>query len=407
MRRAVVMWLWLLSRVLTVLLLGHEGARGVTGDIGYFAASLAHVGTHGLAHTLVEYPLPAVGALAIPWLASAVVGGTGTFGMWLVLAALATDAAFTLLLSRQQDPADPWPVGVWLLAAPVLGALFVARLDLLVGILVAVGLLLVARSPRLAAGVLAVATALKLWPVLLLPALVAATTRRRVAAATLLVVGGGVAAATVLVAGWPRLVSPLGYQSERGLQVESVAATPVMLARLADPSRWQVGYARSKSYEVVGPAVQALLSVSTLLSVLLLAGVAVLSWRALRRGSVLTPEGLVWLALAAVTGFMVVSKVLSPQYLLWLLPMVCVGLLLAPGPALRRWATGLLVVAALTHLVYPIGYSALVFPEDGSPVVVGLLTVRNVLLVLLLGLAAQQAWRTTGERSPVPAVRRA
>ena len=213
----------------------------------------------------------------------------------------------------------------------------------------------------------------------------AAATRRRAAAATLLVVGGGLAAATVLVAGWPRLVSPLGYQSERGLQIESVAATPVMLARLADPAGWQVGYARSKSYEVVGPAVQALLSLSTLLSVVLLAGVAVLSWRVVRRGSALTPEGLVWFALAAVTGFVVVSKVLSPQYLLWLLPMVCVGLLLAPGPALRRWATGLLVVAALTHLVYPIGYTALIFPDDGSLVVVGLLAVRNVMLVLLSG----------------------
>ena len=109
------MWLWLLSRVLTVLLLGHEGSRGVTGDITYFATSLAHVGSRGLAHTLVEYPLPAVGALAVPWLASVVLGGTATFGIWLVLAALAADAAFTLVLVRHQDPADPgrWASGCW------------------------------------------------------------------------------------------------------------------------------------------------------------------------------------------------------------------------------------------------------------------------------------------------------
>jgi hypothetical protein len=60
---AVVALAWLVSRafVLWLLLDRHAWVRG---DVDYFAGSLAAVPDAGLAHTLVEYPLPGVVVVA-------------------------------------------------------------------------------------------------------------------------------------------------------------------------------------------------------------------------------------------------------------------------------------------------------------------------------------------------------
>jgi hypothetical protein len=105
----------------------------------------------------------------------------------------------------------------------------------------------------------------------------------------------------------------------------------------------------------------------------------------------------VWVCLAAVSGYTVSSKVFSPQYLLWLLPMVAVGLLVDPSPKLRAWASWLLVAAGLSHLVYPLLYRYLVIHSWQSVVVVPLLVGRNALVVVLFVVAAREAWRATGD----------
>lgn len=76
----------------------------------------------------------------------------------------------------------------------------------------------------------------------------------------------------------------------------------------------------------------------------------VLWGRLLRRQVAATAEQVAWVSLAGVTGFVVTGKVLSPQYLLWLLAIVVAGLAVSNGArAFRTWAAVLLVVVALTH----------------------------------------------------------
>jgi len=207
-------------------------------------------------------------------------------------------------------------------------------------------------------------------------------------------VGGLLLVATVAVAGWARLLSPLTYQAERGLQIESVAATPVMTAWWLVPGRWTVFYAPSKAFEITGPGVEMLLAASTLATLLYVVALGLAGWRLWQVRDRAGAATVVWWTLAAVTGFVVTGKVLSPQYLLWLLPVAAAGLVVADGRVLRSWTVGLLVASALTQVVFPTTYGAITTGLGAPPwVPVVALVARNVLMIQLLAVAAVQLWR--------------
>jgi hypothetical protein len=400
--RPSVLTAWVLTRLLTVaLLVGLEAQLGTAGDVLYFGRTLSHVARDGLAHTLVEYPLPAVGVIALPRVMAAAAGSVSLYPWMMLLVMLVVDAAFTVVLVRQRSSGRDAAVRLWLWAVPLLGGLCLMRFDLVVGVVVALAMLLLARRPGAASATLAVATALKLWPVILLPAFVAATRRRVRFLVPYAVVGLFFAGVCVAMAGWGRLFSPLHYQVDRGLQIESVSATPIMIGWLFHPSSWDMRL-EFKAVEVFGPGVSSLLVVSTALTAVLVAGLLAIWWRVLRQPTVLGPRALVWVCLASVSGYTVSSKVFSPQYLLWLLTMVAVGLLLDSSPALRSWARWLLVTAGLSHVVYPLLYRYLVIHDWPSGVAVPLLVLRNALMVVLFVVAAREAWRATGGAEPTP-----
>jgi hypothetical protein len=87
-------------------------------------------------------------------------------------------------------------------------------------------------------------------------------------------------------------------------------------------------------------------------------------------------------ALATVAVILCTSKVLSPQFLIWLLPWPAV--LLGRGGLLQ----GTLACLALTQAFYPFLYSAL---RAGHPLVVALLIARNAGLVVLAAVAVRAA----------------
>src|SRR4051794_23882440 len=396
---------WGLTRLLTVVLLfAYEGPRGALGDVGYFSESLHGLSDGTLAHTLQEYPVPAVALVALPYLLAAAVGSVQLYGVLLVAAVLACDGAFTAYLHRSAA-GNPRPVVAWLAAGPALGGLALARFDLVTGVLVAMSVLVAARRPRLAATAVAVATSIKLWPVLLIPPTIAAARRRGSAAMVVIGVGAALAGCSVLAAGWGRLISPLTYQSDRGLQIESVVATPAMAAWAWTTGSWNVRFAESRAFEVSGPGVGALLHLSSVLLGLLALGVLLVWWRIARRPGSLSAETVVWVSLAATTGFIVTGKVLSPQYLLWVLPVAAAGLAVggASAQALWRWTLVLLAATALTHLVYPVLYLGLVQRSTWTAEAVGVLAARNLLLVWLTASAWWRCWQCLPGGAPVGA----
>ncbi|QNN53668.1 glycosyltransferase 87 family protein [Nocardioides mesophilus] len=396
MRIAALAAAWLASRAWLLWLL-HGSQAWVTGDVLYFFQSLWAMSDRGLSQTLVEYPVPAVGALGVPWWVAESLGDVRQYQNLLFAAALATDLAFTVLLYVVARGPVRWlPPATWIAAVLLLGSTTLARFDLLPGILCGLAVLVVNRWPAASGVLAAVATGIKLWPGLIVPALLGhARSWHRVLAAGA-ATGAALVAISWVLGGWDRLVSPLAYQVDRGLQVESVLATPAVVAWWLVPDTWEVAYQSSKSFEVSGPAVPALLTVSAVASVLYLAGLGFLWWQLgdlVRRGRRIDTATTVWLVLASVSGFVVVGKVLSPQYLLWLAPTAAAGLAIADSSRLRSWTGWLLVAAGLTQVVFPWHYGALTTGHGDVALTVLSLAARNLLLAWLFAVATAAAWR--------------
>jgi hypothetical protein len=399
---------WLTTRALVVvLLLGVE--HDVVGDPRYYALSVAQLPRLGVGHTLVEYPVPALLLLALPYRLLQAIGVTGAYSGAIAVCALATDAVFgaALVRTRSWRPGGRGLLGirpaewVWLLAVPALGATTYARFDLVPGILVGLSLLYVAHRPRVTGVLAMVAAGAKYWPAIVLPALLGPRSSRRPLALWSAIAVLVLAVVTLALGGWHRAWTPLSFLHGRGLQIESVAATPAMLGFALHPDRYTVTYAGSHAYEVTGPVVPGLLHAATAVAAvlaLLLIGLWTLAWR--RDASL---DATVWLVLAAVAGFVVTGKVLSPQYLLWPLPPAAAGLAVIRGPETRRrllgWSMTLLATAVATQAVFPLRYGDLLLHTDHTLGTVLLLAARNVALVALFLYAVTEVlWLLTPVR---------
>jgi hypothetical protein len=194
------------------------------------------------------------------------------------------------------------------------------------------------------------------------------------------------AAAVLLPALWlagPRLADLLAYHADRPAQIESTGGALLIAGRLLSPLFFEDRLRMVQtfgSFNLQGPGVAALSSAS---SFALVAGLALVCARLVSRlRGASAAEGHRLAAAAAVqslVAFMVLGKVFSPQYLVWLLPL---GFLLS-GARLRARVL-LLSVLVLTQVIYPIAYGSLsgLAPWAGLLVLLrnGLLLVWAVLL---------------------------
>lgn len=360
----------------------------------YFHMSLAQLGP---LQGLWEYPWPMAALLELPLRA----GITSQGGYILVglCAALLLDAAFAWLLWRAGGRRMTRGLLLWLLVLPALGPILLSTFDVLPAAAAGAALLALAGGRAAPAGaLLSLAGALKLWPLVGLPALAmpgAARQRARLLAAFLLA-GGALLLATLGAGGVQRAVSPLTWQSERGLHVESIAALPLLWARQAEGgTRWTTPGTRFNAYEVQGPGTGAALQAARIGMLVALAGVALLHLRAFRApASARSPALAALLFLVAVAAFLVTNKVFSPQYLAWLAaPMAALGAL--PGRGLPRADAAMFLCACvLTQLVFPFNYDGLVGAEPRASVIAAL-TLRDLLVVVLAARFAARAWRAT------------
>lgn len=324
------------------------------------------------------YPILAIVPMLVPLLFGSAGYGLG----WLILVGVSNAAAFVVLLgnghSRPRLIAAWW----WLAFLLLLGPIALARIDSITVPIAIVGLLWVAGRPRVAAVLLTLAAWMKIWPAALIGAIVLAHRHRGqvlVAAALTSVVVLG----TGLLLGGANALSFVTEQTGRGLQIESpIGNAYLWLAVLRVPQSF-VYYDRDiLTFQVTGPGVDTAIALMTPLLGLAVAGAVLLGVLAVRSGRALV-QVLPPLSLLFVLVLIVFNKVGSPQFAMWLAAPVILGLVLER----RRFlvpAALTLVIAALTQLVYPYLYLWLL---NVDPVLVSILTVRNVAYLALAGWA--------------------
>jgi hypothetical protein len=380
--------LWLV----TLNLIGPTSALGdVTGIYRtWMQSGMAGGGWPGIDVPWV-YPILAAVPMLVP-----LVGGTALFGtVWLALITLLDAAAFALLL-RVGRGRGLAPAAWWLGFLAALGPISLGRIDAVTVPLALAGLLLLATRPALASALLTVGAWVKVWPAaLLLAALIA----RRGAARTAVVAASAVttavvAAGSLALGSGGNLVGFVGQQTGRGLQVESSAALYHLWRIALGDDRYRVyDDPRIIAFQVAGPGVDAVAAALTPVMVGVVLAVTLLGIRAARRGA--SPAALLGpLSLALVAALIVTNKVGSPQYVSWFAVPVIVMLVHDPRSGGTALAARLgLVVAALTQLVYPYAYMLLI---DAVPVMVGVITLRDLGEVALLGVAVVQLARLRG-----------
>jgi len=389
-----------------------DGAQPM-GDVvnvyaGWMREGLAGEGWVGV-DTAWVYPLLA----AVPMLLSRLAGPEHVGVTWLVLVTVLDLVAFAVL--RRTAPDRSGAAWAWTAFVLLLGPIALGRIDAVTVALGVAGVLLLATRPALAGTLLAVGAWVKVWPAaLVVAALVAGgrglrgqhpgsagaarrdagaggAVRPRVlvaAAATSAVV---VAVSLALGSGWT-VLGPLTEQAGRGLQIEAPLATLAMWRAALGAAGSSVAFDHDIiTFQVTGDGVATTARLATPLMALVVAGVVLLGVRALRGGAsaaALLPP----LVLGLVAALLVTNKVGSPQFTAWFAVPLVLGLVLARrgGPSPVAPTVLVLATAALTQVVYPWGYDALVLLR---PWALSVLTVRNALEAALLVVAAVQLWR--------------
>ena len=249
----------------------------------------------------------------------------------------------------------------------LLGGFTLRRFDMWpVALCIGVLILLLDGRPAWALALLGVGAMTKFFPVLLLPVLLLAVERgRRARAFVAFCAGAFVVAAPFLVVGHGGLYNSAKGQADRHLHLDSIGSSVLLVlhrpVRLAfDGGGWSVFNAGADAVARAQTIAQAAGVVAA----------AVLFARSRRTHWDLVGATVATLAVGACIG-----KVLSPQFLLWIAPLV----------VLSRSAAAVVAYSAalvLTHVLFPARYGGLLAKHGGE---VGLLAVRNAFLVVLVG----------------------
>jgi hypothetical protein len=386
---------WVLSRLLILGtltgLVPYPDGPSVINDVKLYAewSSLLVTGRFPIGDDMWQYP-PGAG---IVFAIAALVGSNPVAAF--VIIALACDLAALIVLAvagrRRGVGLDAaW---AWVIGALLVGPVWLARFDVVPTLAAVVALVLIAR-PVWSGAAAAAGTLLKVWPGLMLIALPRRSLPRGILG--FVVMSAAILGAVLL---WSTGgVSFLGEQGARGLQVESVGALPFMAWNVFGevPTEFRFG-----AMEVDVSATIPLGLAITLAGFAVLGVLGVL--RLLGRLETLSPADV---ALVALLVSMVTSRVLSPQYSVWVVGVAAVTFL-DPRSRMRTVVWLLVPSILVTQVIYPYGYGSFL---NGDWWAVALQVIRVALLVAATGLGlwivlrqalSRQALRR-GVRKPHP-----
>ncbi len=229
---------------------------------------------------------------------------------------------------------------------------------------------------------LALAVAIKLVPILLLPLFVLMAPPRGRKALLLGFAAAGVActAFALAVLGpmglYANLIYMLPYHAERGLQAESLwAGLYIQFQKITD-GPVGIGFHHGAYHVADIPG-----WLSQVAAALTLGGTALITWLGWRRRTDRTAFRRH--IFAVILWSVATSMVLSPQYLVWIIPLLILSFWEQRAVAGVSWMVvgiGAVLVALLTQWLYPGHYDQLIGMD---PFALSLLNIRNVLLPVL------------------------
>jgi hypothetical protein len=342
----------------------------------------------------VEYPPGAIPVFALPallWSAHYVL----VFKLLMALCAIGFTACAAWTLRRLGLGAVRLvPV---VLAPVTMGPYFLNRYDPVPALIVSLAIVTMLLSHDRATGALIGAgTAVKLYAIVLVPVL-AMRVRSLRKATIAFAIGVGVFVLPFAVTGAHGMYYTAKVQLRRHLQIESLGSSILLVGSKLGIHHVQWIAGQPGSIDLGGTLPDVVATFSAVFSIVLVLLVAL----AFRRGEQ-TDRRLVTACAAAVTAYTVFGKVLSPQYLTWLVPLI-------PLAAGRRglYAAGCLLAAL--PLTTPIDLLDR-FGLRHQTWIVWLLLIRNVLLVaafclLYLELRAGRSGSPQPVRRPLQRVR--
>lgn len=412
---AALALLWLLTRTAMLWLLAHDhlpwlGAGGVTHEPERLYTRWRETlddGSYPSGDPLWQYPPGAGAALLLPGLLLPRLPYPWAF----TALTLAADAAVTAALVRAGLTRRARGAGeaggrrsllgalLWTAGLPLLLHLPLARFDVQVTALAVLALLVVDRLPRLGGALAALGALAKAWPALVLAGTEPGRTTRRAWTSA------GLTAVTLLALLTSLFADALSFvrqQGDRGVQIESLGGT---LLSFASRAGWpgQVRY-QYGAMELVGPGVDVVAAASLALSAASLALIVLWRLRAVRAARAASPQDgwhparLHDAPLAAVLLLTVTSRVISPQYMIWLLGLSAVCLTLRRS-AQRPVALLVLAATAVSSLAYPVLYEEVVARSWTGCLV---MAVRNGLLLAAAVLSCVRLARLTPRRGDGP-----
>ena len=384
MKAAAVVVAWVLSRALLVgFITGavpYPDGPSVINDVKLYAewSNLLVTGRFPIGDDMWQYP-PAAGVI---FAVAALIGTNPVAAIVGIVLACDLAVLVILLVAGRRRRVGDRAAWAWVASGLIIGPVFVARFDV-VPTLAAVGALVLIARPVWSGASAAAGALLKVWPGLMLIAL----PRRHLPAGILGFILAG-AAILVGIGLWASGgISFLGEQGARGLQVESVGAWPFMTAQAFGahiPTEFRFG---AMEVDIAATIPIGLAITLAGFAILGLMGIA----RLLGRLEDLSPADV---ALAALLISIVTSRVLSPQYAVWIAGVAAVTFL---DPSSRmRTVVWLLVPSVLAaQVLYPLAYGSFL---GGAWWAVALQSVRIILLLVAtawaLAIVTKAAWRT-------------
>ncbi|CAB4336883.1 unannotated protein [freshwater metagenome] len=281
------------------------------------------------------------------------------------LALIADLVIFILLTKRGTQDTNSMPAMIWLATPLVMGPIMLGRFDVFPTLAAVFALLYISSAKRFGSAI-AIGTLLKVWPILLL----LATPKGSLARVAIWFAATFSIGSLLLNLWWQDSFSFLGGQRSRGLQIESAGALAYQI--------WNAGPGNVSSafqfgaIEVVAPGTGIVSLVITLIGIALIA--VLVFWRVTGRLANAEPADI---ALTAVLISIVTSRVLSPQYMVWVFGLLAVAAL-RPQQNFQKIMILIFVSAGIGQLIYPWWYISL---QQGGSLAVLAHTIRVLTLV--------------------------